>query len=101
MLMSGDEKKPDYAERAGRLATLIEAIESILSSKEWSTLKEEEFDGELERLERLLLVEAKKPQIDEKEIYKLQGRIESMKRFNLEGLKQKFRLELETINKLK
>lgn len=94
------EEKRDYSERAGKLATLIEAVEAILASPEWSTLKAEEFDGELERLERMLLTEAKKKPLDEAEIYILQGRIDTMKKYSLERLRNKYRIELEGINKL-
>lgn len=95
-----EEQKPDLAERAGKLATLIEAAEIVLASREWRTLKEEEFDGYLERNERLLLAEAKRKELDQAEIYRYQGRIEVLKRFSLEQLCEKYRTELEGIRKL-
>lgn len=91
---------PDLRERAGKLATLIESAEMLLNSKEWSTLREEEFDGELERLERILLTEAKKKPLDEGELYRLQGKIEVMKRYSLQHLVDKYRLELDSINRI-
>lgn len=92
--------KQDYQERAGKLATLIEAAEAVLASLEWRTLKNEEFDPETARLERLLIVEAKKHPVNEPELYRLQGRIEQHARLNLEGLVEKFRVELESIKRL-
>lgn len=94
------EEKVSYEERAGKLATLIEAVELILASKEWSTLKEEEFNGELERSERILLNEAKKPELNQAEIYRLQGKIDTLKKYNLERLRDKYRLELDGINRI-
>lgn len=94
-----EEKKPDRRERVGRLATLIESVEKILASSEWSTLKQEEFDNEIPRLTRLLVQEAKKKEINQGEIYRLQGRLEEAKRLSLEGLLQNYRVELETITK--
>jgi len=94
-----EEKKPDRRKRAGKLATLIESIEKILASTEWSTLKEEEFNDEIPRLNRLLLAEAKKKEVNHAEIYRLQGRIESAQKYSLETLLKKYHIELETITK--
>lgn len=94
------EEKPDKSERAGKLTTLIEAAHAILDSKEWSTLKESEFDAELARLKRLLFAEAKKRPVSESELYYLQGRIEAMERFDLGTMASKWHAELQTIKKL-
>lgn len=98
---SDEEKKPDLSEKAGKLTLLIESANAILESKEWSTLKDKEFGEELARLERVLLTEAQKRPVNESEIYFLQGRIESMKRFDLSYMASKWIAELETIRKLK
>lgn len=95
-----EEAKPDLSEKLGKLTTLIEAAHAILESKEWSTLKAE-FETELERLKRVLFTEAKKRPMNENEIYFLQGRIESMERWDLAHMAEKYRAELETIRKLK
>lgn len=72
-------------ERDTHLIRLVEAIQAIQRTPEWSTLKEE-FDGEIARLERLLLVEARKKEVSLPEVYRLQGRIEEAKRVSLEKL---------------
>jgi len=95
-----DIPTPDRSERIGRLTTLIESANAVLDSKEWSTLKTEEFDGALLRYKRLLLSEARKKTIDEPEIYRLQGRIDVMERFDLSHMRDKWLNELETIKKL-
>ena len=92
-------RKPDFRERLGKLASLIESVEKILASTEWSTLKIEEFDQEIPRLERLMLTESKKKEIQAPELYRLQGRIESARKYSLEGLLKAYRTELESITK--
>lgn len=65
-------------ERETKLLRLLEAIQAF--GKEWSTLKDELFDGRLELLERMLSAESKKAEIDVSELYRLQGRINEVKR---------------------
>lgn len=79
------EKLAILRARDTRVIQLIEAIQEIQSTDAWSTLKEE-FDGEIARLNRLLLTESKKKEIDLPEVYRLQGRIESTKKFSFEKL---------------
>lgn len=98
--ISVEEEKPDLSEKLGKLTTLIESAHAVLESKGWSTLKAE-FDAELARLKRILFTEAKKRPVDEKELYFIQGRIESMERFDLVNMATKWRTELDHIKKLK
>lgn len=72
-------------ERKEHLVRLIEAITEVQSIPAWSTLKTE-FDGEIAKLNRFLLAEAKKKPINDAELYHLQGRIESAKKYSLEKL---------------
>lgn len=85
-------------ERDAHLVRLIEAITDVQATSAWSTLKEE-FDGEIARLNRLLLAEAKKKDIDIAEQYRLQGRIESAKKFSLEKLFEDLMAERNTIRR--
>lgn len=94
------EEKPDLSERKGKLTTLIEAAHAILDSKEWSTLKAEEFDPGTARLRRDLFSEAKKRPLDDARIYSLQGEIRAMERFDLEKMAANWMKELDTIKKL-
>lgn len=87
-----------YRERSAHLVRLIEAIKDVQSTPAWSTLKEE-FDGEVSKLNRLLLAEARKKEIDTAEQYRLQGRIESAKKFSLEKLLEDFMTEHDTIKR--
>lgn len=86
-------------ERDSVLVRLIEAITDIQATSAWSTLKEEEFDDEMARLERLLKAESLKKTLDDPEIYRLQGRIETAKKFSLDKLLSDYRSERDTIRK--
>lgn len=92
------DKLAPIRERDAHLVRLIEAIQDVQSSSAWSTLKEE-FDGEIARLNRLLLAEAKKKDIDAAEQYRLQGRIESAKKYSLEKLFEDSMTERDTIRR--
>ena len=85
-------------ERDAHLVRLIEAKQDVQSISAWSTLKEE-FDGEVARLNRLLLAEAKKKEIDTAEQYRLQGRIESAKKYSLDKLFEDSMAERDTIRR--
>lgn len=92
------DKLATIRERDAHLVRLIEAIADIQSTAAWSTLKEE-FDGEIARLNRLLLAEAKKKDIDTAEQYRLQGRIEASKKYSLEKLFEDYMAERDTIRR--
>lgn len=92
------DKLATIRERDAHLVRLIEAITEVQSTSAWSTLKEE-FDGEIAKLNRFLLAEAKKKDIDTAEQYRLQGRIESAKRFSLEKLFEDAMTERDTIRR--
>lgn len=72
--LEGESPKNDEVEIA-RLTRLIEAIDGVLKTKDWQTLVELHFSKEKERVERLLLSETKKIQLEDKEIYRLQGEL--------------------------
>lgn len=83
--------------RKGKLTRLIEAVAAVESSEAWSTLKTEVFDEELKRMNRLLLGEANKPELNPSSIYKLQGQILSLKRYELTRLAEGYKLELNQL----
>jgi hypothetical protein len=92
------DKLATIRERDAYLVRLLEAIQDVQASSSWSTLKEE-FDGEIARLNRLLLAEAKKLEIDTAEQYRLQGRLESAKKYSLEKLFADSMAERDTIRR--
>lgn len=67
--------KIDTSGEEARLTRLIEAIVALASTREWKVLSELHFGEEQKRLERLLLNEAKKPTLNEREINRLQGEL--------------------------
>lgn len=85
-------------ERDAHLVRLLESITEVQATRAWSTLKEE-FDGEIARLNRLLLAESKKSEVNLPEVYRLQGRIESAKKYSLEKLFEDYMTERETIKR--
>lgn len=93
-----ESQRATYRERDAHLIHLIEAIQAIQTTSAWSTLKEE-FDGEIAKLNRLLLRESKEKELDQPEIYRLQGRIEEAKRISLEKLFEESMTERETIKR--
>lgn len=75
------QEKPDpvpLRERESKLLRLLETIQAF--GPEWSTLKEELFDGRVESLEKLLLGESKKKDVQLPDLYRLQGRLSEVKR---------------------
>lgn len=89
---------PAARERDAHLIRLIEAIKDVQAAPAWSTLKEE-FDGEIARLNRLLLSESKAKEVNLPEVYRLQGRLESAKKYSLERIFEDSMTEHDTIKR--
>lgn len=89
-----EEVLPLLRERTEQLATIIEALNSVASSKYWKVLKQNVFDVDLNKAKSRLAVEK-----DTTEIFRLQGEIKWGERFNLEKLLLNKRNELEAIRK--
>lgn len=86
---------PVIAERAVKLAKLIEALEAIKGSEYWQLLEREVFGKELEVLYRRIRVEKDPPAL-----YRLQGEINQAEKYmNTEKLLNDYRLELSNIRK--
>lgn len=86
-------------ERKVVLSRLIEAIDHLSKNEDWHTLKELLFDGQVEKLEIQLLNEAKANKLSDPEIYRLQGKFEWAKRFDLYKLAETYKKELNQITK--
>lgn len=99
--LPAEERKDDatrFRERDAVLIHLIDAINQVRATGAWSTLKEE-FETEISRLNRLLLTESKKPELNTAEIYRLQGRVEATRKLSLEKLLADYTTERDTIRK--
>src|SRR3990167_2151637 len=80
--LGGLEDKPQSSEvEIAKLTKLLEAIDGVLKTEHWQTFVEMHFSKEEERIERLLLSEAKKTEVDNKEIYRLQGEMKWARRY--------------------
>lgn len=86
-------------ERESRLVKLIEALGGLSKNKEWSTLREELFDGDLESLERKQAAEANKLEVSLPNLYRLQGQMIQAKRWDLDSLAAQYQAELANIRK--
>lgn len=96
------QEKPDdrLREREAKLVRLIEALGALDASKEWSTLKEELFDGALESIEGKIRIEADKAEILLPELYRLQGERKWAKKYSkLDTLADSYRVELANIRR--
>lgn len=76
--MSDSDKLRD---RQTNLVKILEAIDLVLKTSGWQTLKELVFDKVVERIERQLLSESKQFPIDADKIYTLQGELVWAKRY--------------------
>ncbi len=78
---------------------LLDALERLEKSAEWSVLRELVFDPALERIDRLLLSEAKREKIDEKRICRLQGEMSWAARYcDLKSFADSHKSLLEALN---
>lgn len=94
--MSDSESK--IRDRQNDLINILEAIEVVMKNKGWQTLKELVFDGVIERLDRQLLSEAKKPVVEIEKIYFLQGELAWARRYSdLKSYAEMLKKELQGI----
>lgn len=94
------DRSKELGEAEARLIRIIEAVSKVISSDEWSTLKNLVFDRRVENLEKQLLTESEKLIINDSELYRLQGRLFEARKYDLHKLNESFRLELVNIRKL-
>ena len=93
--MSDSDQK--LRDRQTELVLILEAIDEVLKTKGWQTLKELVLDKEVERIERLLLSEAKSEEPNHKVLYRLQGELSKTRRLDLKSYAQVCQKELQGI----
>ncbi len=94
--MSDSEIK--LRDRQTELTLVIEAIHEVLKSKAWQILKELVLDRDLEKIERLLLAEAKSDEPSLKTLAKLQGELLRTRRYgDLKSYAEVLQKELQGI----
>jgi hypothetical protein len=89
---TGEGNKPLLRQQEMELLEIIEAIENIKSSGYWKKLEEKVFSVELSKLQSLLCQE-KDPTV----MFRLQGQIVGVKKFDLEKMLSVRRNELALV----
>lgn len=78
-----------------RLLRIIEAIQGINQSKEWSSLKTEVFDNLVNVLEKDLKTEAEKPDCSPSKLNRITGKLEWARKYaDLTRLENEYRVQL-------
>lgn len=81
-----------------RLVTVIEALQSIQSSKAWSTLKTEVFDNLVNVLEKELRTEAERLDPSTNKLNRIMGKLEWARRYSdLQKFENEKRVELQNV----
>lgn len=85
-------------EREATVVRIIEAVQRIKQSEDWSTLKTEVFDSLTKHLKSELFAEAKKESPDTNKLNRLAGELKWSERFSdLEKYENVLRVELQGI----
>lgn len=94
------DRSPQLIEREARLIKIIEAIQKVERTQEWSTLKTEVFDGIVNVLEKEIKDEAKKENPDTMKLNRLAGQLKWAEKYSdLTKLEHVFRQELNGLRK--
>lgn len=96
------DSRPALRQRQMDVAKIIESLQKILESTEWTMLKTLIFDGMVDSLEKRLKSESEKKELDIPEIYRLNGQLTWARRYaDLTKLIDVYKLELNSLrNKL-
>lgn len=96
-----EDKKPLFQEKESELILILEAIQEVLDTKGWSTLKIKLFDGVVEKLSKELTNEANKENPDTLKLNRIAGQLKWAEKYaDLSKLATIFRLELTNVRKL-
>lgn len=95
------DRTPYLRNKEGEMVKVIEALQRISVSSDWSTLKTNIFDGVVEQLERDILNEAKEDRPDTQKLASLKGQYVWAKKYaDLESLAKAFKVELTGIRQI-
>lgn len=94
------EKSPVVEERETFLISVIELLQRVRLSEDWSSLKQRVFDGLTAKLEKELRDEAMKEDPNTNRLNRLSGELKWSRRFSdLEEYEKTLRVELAAIRK--
>lgn len=89
-----------FRARQTELIEILGAINGLLQNRDWLTLKDLLFDRLVVKIKGRLLSEAEAKEIDNTEIFRLQGELSWARTYaDLKSYAERLKLELETINK--
>ena len=89
---------PRLRAEEARLLRIVEALQAVQSSKEWSSLKTEVFDNLVNVLERDLRTEAEKLDPSSNKQNRIMGKLEWARRFSdLHKFENEKRVELQNV----
>lgn len=92
------ERETNLRAEEARLLKIIEAIQGIQQTKEWSTLKIEVFDNLANVLEKDIRTEAKKDDPDPKKLNRISGELKWAEKYSdLQKLENVYKVELQRI----
>lgn len=87
-------------ERKTELFKIVEAVDHLSKNLDWQVLKELVFDTLVAKVEKSLELESKKNELNTAEIYRLQGKLEAVKRYSdLYKLAESYKAEINQITK--
>lgn len=93
-----EDLKPKLQAEEARLVRIIEALQGIAQTKEWSTLKTEVFDNLVNVLEKDLKYEAKKESPEPTKLNRLAGELKWAEKYSdLLKLENIYRVQLQNI----
>ena len=93
-----EDLSPKYRAEEARLLKIIEALQGVEQSKEWSTLKTEVFDTLVNSLEKDLRTEARKETPDPNKLNRLTGELIWAERYSdLGKLGNRYREQLQAV----
>lgn len=93
-----EEILPKLREKESELVKIIEAISGISETVEWEVLERAIFDKLVETLDRRMTMETNKQELNNPEIYRLQGQLIWARKYaDFGGLADAYRAELTNI----
>lgn len=95
---SNEDNAPKLRSEEARLLRIVEALQVVNDSKEWSSLKTEVFDNLVNVLERDLRTEAEKPDPNPNKLNRIMGKLEWANRYSdLRKFENEKRSELQNV----
>lgn len=100
LFQKDEDIQPRLREREGTIIKIIEALQWIGKTQEWSSLKTEVFDSLTTNLKKDLYHEAKKDNPDPLKLNRIAGQLKWAEKYSdLSKLEEIYRIELQGVRK--